>query len=91
MNHIPKSQMRVMAATLFDNQLLLDREGLPVAFNTTIHDPTSNVQGKGRENDTIPLVNANPEYEGISNKSNRSNIISFHEEYRVFYDLIGVA
>jgi hypothetical protein len=41
LNHVAKNQMRVMAAALFDNNLLLDREGLPVAFNTTIHDPSS--------------------------------------------------
>lgn len=83
--------MRIMAAVLFDNNLLLDQEGLPVAFNTTLHDPTSQIQGKGRENDILPLVVSNPEFDGMNNKASRSNIISFHEEYRVFYDLIGVA
>jgi hypothetical protein len=56
-----------------------------------MHDPSSQVQGKGRENDIIPLVVSNPETDGMNNKANRSNIITFHEEYRAFYDLIGVA
>lgn len=80
-----------MVAIMFENNLLLDAEGLPVAFNTSIHDPNSQVYSKARENDLIPLIMANPEMEGMNNKANRTNIITFHEEYRVFYDIIGVA
>lgn len=79
-----------MAAVMFENNLLLDAEGLPVAFNTTIHDPDSQVISKARINDLIPLVVANPEMEGMNNKA-RANTIIFHEEYRVFYDIVRVA
>ena len=80
-----------MAAVMFDNNLLLDEQGLPVAFNTTIHDPNSNVQSKAKDTDLIPLVISNPESNGMNNKAARSNIIQFHEEYRVFYDMMSVA
>ena len=39
----------------------------------------------------MALVISNPEHQGISNKTSRSNIIAFREEYRVFYDLVSIA
>lgn len=50
-----------MAAVMFDNNLLLDSSGLPVAFNTSIHDPNSSVATKAKDSDLIPLVISNPE------------------------------
>ena len=76
---------------MFDNNLLLDSQGMPVAFNTTIHDPNSTITGKGRDNEPIALVISNPEQQGMSNKASRSNIIAFHEEYRIFYDIVSIA
>jgi hypothetical protein len=88
LNHVAKNHLRVMAAIMFDNQLLIDDQGLPIAFNTTIHDPTSELVSKARENKLTPLTVSNPEFDGINNKSNRSTIITFHEEYRIFYDML---
>jgi hypothetical protein len=90
-NHIAQNQLRVMVAVLFDNNLLVDSQGMPVAFNTTFHDPNSTLSGKGRDNQTVPLVVSNPEQQGLSNKSGRSNVIAFHEEYRIFYDIVSIA
>jgi hypothetical protein len=39
----------------------------------------------------IPLTVANPEFEGLSNKANRTSTITFQEEYRVFFDAQDVA
>lgn len=38
-NHVSKSHMRVQAGLIEEGSLVLDDNGLPVAFNTSIHNP----------------------------------------------------
>jgi hypothetical protein len=39
----------------------------------------------------VPLVVANPEYDGISNKADGSTDIKFYEEYRIYFDMVILA
>jgi len=39
----------------------------------------------------VPLVVANPEYDGISNKADGSTDIKFYEEYRIYFDMVNLA
>ncbi|CAD8165584.1 unnamed protein product [Paramecium pentaurelia] len=85
-NKIANNFMRVMCAALTDQHLMMDPSGQPLAFNTTIHDPSSPNPGQNTESNPFPLIEADPQMKGISNKAARSILIEFNEEYRFFYN-----
>ncbi|CAD8150670.1 unnamed protein product [Paramecium octaurelia] len=47
---------------------MLDPSGQPLAFNTTIHDPSSSNPGQNVESNPFPLIETEPQLKGISNK-----------------------
>lgn len=58
--------------------MVLDDNGLPVAFNTTVHNPLDNraeMRLNIPETFIIPLTTQNPEYNGMNNKSKGADII----------------
>ena len=67
-----------MVAFLEDGNLILDDNGLPLAFNTTVHNPLDlNPANKQDlpENFIVPLNTPNPEYVGMNNKAKKADII----------------
>ena len=67
-----------MCAFLEEGNLVLDDNGLPVAFNTTVHNPLD-LRPEMRQNlpdkFIVPLTTANPEYNGMNNKAKGGDII----------------
>ena len=88
-NHQARSHLRVMCALLEEGNLVLDDNGLPVLFNTSVHNPLElrpEYRQNLAENFIIPLTTANPEYNGMNNKAKGKDII-FQEEYRIWRNL----
>ncbi|CAK73236.1 unnamed protein product (macronuclear) [Paramecium tetraurelia] len=85
-NKIANNFMRVICAALTDQHLMLDPSGQPLAFNTTIHDASSPNSGQSVESNPFPLIEADLQMKGISNKAAGSILIEFNEEYRFFYN-----
>ncbi|CAD8204694.1 unnamed protein product [Paramecium pentaurelia] len=90
-NHQARSHLRVMAGLFEEGNLVLDANGLPVAFNTSIHNPLDqkNRQVLQNEQYIIPLHKPNVEYDGMNNKASGQDIV-FQEEYRVFRNLYAM-
>lgn len=65
-----------MCGLLEEGNLVLDDNGLPVAFNTSVHNPLDLTNRQNLpEKFIIPLVKANPEYDGMNNKAKGADII----------------
>lgn len=89
--HVANNHLRVMCATIMNQNLVVDQSGNPLAFNTTIHDPNSPVASRGTEANPIPLTLSDPQGQGISNKAANTIAITYHEEYRFFFDFQEMA
>lgn len=77
-NHQARSHLRVACALLEEGNLVLDDNGLPVAFNTTVHNPLDlrpEMRQNLAETYIIPLTTNNPEYNGMNNKAKGMDII----------------
>jgi hypothetical protein len=76
-NYQAKNQLRVMCALIEKGSLVLDDDGCPAAFNTTVQnpmDPLTEAQKNLPENIITQLTTANPS-NGMSNKARGGDII----------------
>lgn len=86
-NHIAKSHLRAMVATLEGNQLIYDEFGNPCVFNTSIHNP---LEEGGREGGRrVTTRNWVENEDEIGNKSVGQDIV-FAEEYKFFRNFRGL-
>lgn len=81
-----------MCNLLEEGNIVLDDNGLPVAFNTTIHNPLD-LRPENRQNlpdnFIVPLATINPGNNGMNNKAKGADII-FQEEYRVWRNIYAM-
>ncbi|CAD8068103.1 unnamed protein product [Paramecium sonneborni] len=86
-NKIANNFMRIMCSAFQEQQVMFDPSGQPLAFNTTIHDPSSPNPGQNTESNPLPLVEADPQMKEINLfLLNSMKNFAFLQLLRISYD-----